>query len=190
MSLKDEKEALERKLADLKEAAELAEKRLAKLSKVQHIEEPSVGAVLRFSRPLGGGSRDYTFVAYRTISGWHVTGTRRVLENLLKLTDKFNTWEDLLIAIGDSKVEMAVLWNKLGEGSDGYEYFEKNDSRTLYRTRPGKEWSVEKYSRISHIWVPNGSLARSYLVANPTSWVPITKDKASRRIASLKEHLS
>lgn len=109
-----EKTELQRDLGLLEQELAEKRKRLEKLEKVgeQFAAEPAPGTVLRFSRPVAGSKQKYTFVATRvstSSSSWYVTGRSNALARL-GLTDKANTWPEMLVAMADAKVQVARVW--------------------------------------------------------------------------------
>lgn len=128
--LKTAKTSLVNDIDHLEEILAKKKRELQKLDSVQDISEPDPGTVLLFSRPLAGGTKKYTFVAFRTWDGsgkWSVTGKANTL-NLLGLSEAGNTWDQLLLAIGSAKVKQATDWVTLG-----YKYYRGRNSGAFYR---------------------------------------------------------
>jgi hypothetical protein len=167
----EEKDQLQKAMAALEtqrqrdlEQLELLKKRAAKLEKVQDWTEPAPGTVIRFSRSVAGSERRYTFVATRIAAGskdWYITGSDNSLKPL-HLSNKGNSWADILLAIGDAKVKVATAWaepNKVG-----YRYFESPLSQwkfppegsTHYRRRASSllgdsEWVKAPYVTLDEL---------------------------------------
>jgi hypothetical protein len=144
---------MEQELALLKRKAE-------KLKKIQDLDEFEPGTVLMFSRSLAGSARKYTFVAFRTWDGpakWAVTGKPNTLQ-LLGLKPSGNSWDELLLAIGDAKLKKVSSWKTVG-----YEYFRGNGSGSFYRVlgedieilaTDGKWRPMTYWNRCNADWTP------------------------------------
>jgi hypothetical protein len=178
VGIKEEKAQLQAQFESMKTELEKTERRLQKLDKVQDIPEPGPGTVLRFSRPLAGSSQKYTFVAFRfgvSVESWVLTGRSNALR-LLGLTEKGNSWEDLLLAIGDNKIEYAVSWSKNSE--DAYEYFQGSSSGRIFRT-PTSDPSRVEVRMDTGRWRHSSMMDRSYLVRNPGSYNKVSAEEVN-----------
>jgi hypothetical protein len=127
MGFEAERSHLNAELERLQQELKSKTRRLEKISKIQDalIQEPAPGIVIRFSRPLGGSSRKYTFVLFRCgdeVKSWFVTGKPNTL-NLLGLGSGGNTWDDVLVAIGDAKVKIATEWRAPDEALPEFRYY-------------------------------------------------------------------
>lgn len=186
MSLEVEKTTLEQDLKTLTDQLEEKKRRLAKLNKVQTTlfsQEPAVGTVLRFTRALAGSVVKYTFVAYRAsssrLSAWHVTGKKNTL-HLIGLKETGNSWEDLLVAIGDSKVEIAVDW--VEPGKRVYDYFRAHDSGKVFRS--SQDQRVVEVLRSDGSWRLSPYTTRDFVLRNPGSYHRISSADVSRGVGS------
>lgn len=178
-TLVDDLAAMKAKLAEMTAEAEKKMKRLEKLEKVQKIfpEQPAPGTVLRFSRSLAGSAQKYTFVAFRFgpySQSWVLTGRQNALR-LLGLTERGNTWDDVLVAIGDAKVKVATGWSDPGEQADGYEYFLGTQAGTLFRTKTDSQL-VEKH--VGSVWKTCFGTTRDHLHRLPRNYSRLTKSQA------------
>jgi hypothetical protein len=183
MSVKEEKAALQARSAEIKAELEKAERRLEKLSKVQEIDQPDPGTVIRFSRLLAGSPRKYTFVAFRFNAdhdSWVLTGRANALR-LLGLTEKGNSWEDVLVAIGDAKVYQATKWESLvDDDATEYLYYRSSGMGTLYRVAKGAlgHSASEAKSSSTGSWHLSTLTPASWLRDNPGSYRKITAAEA------------
>lgn len=182
LSIENERGLLQTQLDDLKTQLDKAQRRLEKLDKVQDIKQPGPGTVLRFSRPMAGGRQKYTFVAFRSsplVKSWHLTGKANALR-LLGLAEGANTWEDLLVAIGDSDVVFAVDWAK--HPDDAYLYFKGTGSGKLFRVKRGADprTVVEVYRPLTKEWRSSDLTTRHYVERNTGSYVRIDGSEVPR----------
>lgn len=189
MGINEEKAQLAAKLEEIQAEAVRVNRRLMKLDKVQDLDEPEVGTVLRFSRSLAGSTTKYTFVAYRVWSrlasskGWYVAGKKNTL-NLLGLIETSNSWDDLLVAIGDAPVEVATRWSdpksKTTEDEPVHLYYQGYASNKIFRMDPhNPQKSVDVKDGRSHTrWRKSAMTSGAYLVKNPGSYRLISKDEA------------
>lgn len=182
MSVKEEKAALQARSAEIKAELEKAERRLEKLSKVQEIDQPDPGTVIRFSRTLAGGSQKYSFVAFRfnaNHDSWVLTGRANALR-LLGLTEKGNSWEDVLVAIGDAKVYQATKWEPLADDdATEYLYYRSSGMGTIYRFNPRLPGNNHVESKsVSGTWHPTVLTPVTWIRDNPGSYRKITAEEA------------
>lgn len=186
MGIKEEKERLAAGIAQIEEELVNLKRKHEKLEKVQDIPEPLPGTVLRFSRPLGRAlRRNYTFVASRVEdrpASWYVAGKQTTLQNLLHLTDGANTWEQLLLAIGDAKIEYVSGWSDIL--TPQFDYFLGYDSGKVFRSLKGAhvDSRAEVWSNLKISWQRCAlTVTRGFLVDNPGSYLPITWAEAEQR---------
>lgn len=181
MSLETEKATLQKDLSRLEKELKEKTRRLDKLSKVQDalLVEPDKGTVLKFSRQLAGSTLTYTFVVFRSHNvdnSWYFTGRANALR-LMGVTDKGNSWEDVLVAIGDAKVEIATQWTTPGEQS--YSYFEAFASGRLMRVSDSDPNVVEVHDGPTRGWRRNRLMNKGYLLRNPGSYKAISASQAT-----------
>jgi hypothetical protein len=181
VNLETEKATLQEDLSRLEKELKEKTRRLDKLSKVQEalLTEPDKGTVLKFSRQLAGSSLTYTFVAFRASglrSGWYFTGRANALR-LLGVTEKGNNWGDVLVAIGDAKVEIATQWTTPGEES--YSYFKAFASGKLIRVPDSDQHVVEVHDGPVRGWRRNRMMDKGYLLRNPGSYKAISASEAT-----------
>jgi hypothetical protein len=187
VSIEAQKKALESELTTLSTELEKKRKKLDRLSKVQtnlFDAEPAVGTVIRFSRPLHNSVVRYTFVAYRAGSApgrWSVTGRKNAL-NYLGLVEGGNTWDDLLVAIGDADVEVATVWvNPL---EDEFEYFQASESGKVFRTKANVPYVTHVRLPGATNWKPSPFTTRRFITENPGSYRRISAAVANGRRSS------
>lgn len=173
----DEKRQLQADLELLQKTLESKSRRLDKLSKIQDLPEPAPGSVIRFSRPLGGSTRKYTFVALRIddkVESWHLTGKANALR-LLGLSESGNSWENLLIAIGENRVRVATDWAAPGEEPQPFDYFKGGDGK-LYRVSKDDLEATQFWSNLARGWVTSGTNKAAWIRRNPGSFRPCDED--------------
>lgn len=170
-ALVKEKEALERKLAELADEQAEAEKRLNRLTRVQDLPDPAKGTVIRFTLTYSGRS-SYTFVAYKASiweKSWSVTGKKNSL-NYFGLRESGNSWSELLLAIGDARIEFATQWSDSNE-PNAYEYFVGDGTGRIFRGNVASN-KVEVRSPQSEEWAPYKNISLGWLRGNPSTYRP------------------
>jgi hypothetical protein len=174
--LKAEKAELDRKLQEVKDELARLERRAAKLERVQSLAEFEPGTVLMFSRSLAGSTKKYTFVAFRTWDGpekWAVTGKPNTLQ-LIGLKPSGNSWDELLLAIGDAKLKVARNWRTVGE----IEYFKGLVSGNFYRIRNVDGEDVAEFTDNLFALGWKNCMTRPQTIRNtPNKFLPLRDDQ-------------
>ena len=177
-TLKSEQEALDQEVKDLEQALVVKKRRLEKLSKVQEslANEPPMGSVIRFSRTLAGSSSKYTFLAYNTSDvlnqSWYLTGRANALR-LLGLNERGNTWEDLVVAIGNSEVEIVSEWSSLTKAD--YHYYRAVNSGKVFRFKnDASNAAATQVQNSDGSWRQSPMTTRGWLELNTGSYRKIS----------------
>lgn len=181
MSIKEERAVLQAKFDEMKAELEKAQRRLQKLDKVQDLNEPEPGSVLRFSRSMAGSRQKYTFVAFRSgpfVKSWHLTGKANALR-LLGLAEGGNSWEDLLIAIGDADVVFATDWSSNPDSA--YLYFRGYATGKVFRVKRDADprTAMQVRNPTTGRWHTSTFTTRGWVENNPGSHPAISAEEAN-----------
>lgn len=146
-------------IADLEDQLRKNKRLLEKLenANTQLTSEPEPGTVLRFERPIAGGSTKYTFVLLAVgKDSWTVTGKKNAL-NGIGLKETGNTWQDVTVAVGQNTLYRVTDWEVAKEPI--WHYFQGNKSDRVYRaeeavtTTRDRSTKIYRYEPVLQEWV-------------------------------------